>query len=87
MASAGFDCRLLIWDLEQRKIALRMDPLPQPVRLGETEGDTGVETSVYEGYIIIQCIYNVWGDLCSVQCIGIHCQDRVWEISAVYSLY
>ena len=37
MASAGFDCRLLIWDLEQRKIALRMDPLPQPVRLRETE--------------------------------------------------
>ena len=32
LASAGFDCQLFLWDLEERAISLRMDPLPQPVR-------------------------------------------------------
>ena len=31
LASAGFDCQLFLWDLEERTISLRMDPLPQPV--------------------------------------------------------
>ncbi|CAI8048905.1 Coronin-7 [Geodia barretti] len=31
LATAGFDCHLFIWDLEERAISLRMDPLPQPL--------------------------------------------------------
>ena len=33
LATAGFDCHLFIWDLEERAISLRMDTLPQPVRI------------------------------------------------------
>ena len=36
MASAGFDCQLLIWDLEEETVALEMESLPQPVRLNNT---------------------------------------------------
>ena len=83
MASAGFDCRLLIWDLEQRKIALRMDPLPQPVRLRETRETQGLRPLYMRA--ILYSVYTMYGES-SVQCIGIHLQDTVWEIS-VYSLY
>jgi coronin-7 len=31
LASAGFDCQLLIWDLKEGATALQMDPLPQPL--------------------------------------------------------
>ncbi|CAI8054249.1 Coronin-7 [Geodia barretti] len=31
LATAGFDCHLFIWNLEERAISLRMDPLPQPL--------------------------------------------------------
>jgi coronin-7 len=31
LASAGYDCRLLIWDLTERTISLQMDPLPEPL--------------------------------------------------------
>ena len=31
LASAGYDCKLLLWDLTNQCVAKELDPLPQPV--------------------------------------------------------
>ena len=64
-----------------------MEPLPQPVRLRETRETQGLRplytrAILYSVYTMYRhrgrAVYNVY--------IGIHLQDTVWEISAVYSV-
>lgn len=33
LASAGYDCRLLLWDISSLSVVLTLDKLPEPVRL------------------------------------------------------
>ena len=58
MASAGFDCQLLIWDLEEETVALEMESLPQPVRQNNTYLQYKTTHTLYGKHII--CKFSVY---------------------------
>ena len=56
LTSAGYDGSVFIWDLENREVAITLDPLPEPVSSSATQA--GIS------YKFCMCVYAIMFTTC-----------------------